>query len=244
MTLLSVLIPTRNEAAWLPHCVSVLSAGLREFEPEAEIIVCDASDDEGAESASRWVDHVVRTSRPNRSKQLNAGAQIARGEFLLFLHADSLLRPDALGELLALCQLRREDPNFVGGWFEIDLIARTDSLFDRATLRAIAEGINFRTRLFHTATADQGIFIRSNLFEHIGGFQDIPLFEGNALIRQMRTRGETAIVGASRLEISARRWESAGPLHMTLKMYALRAGFLAGIPPSTLARFWRSRDKK
>lgn len=241
MTLLSVLIPTRNEATWLPHCVSVLSAGLRELGSNAEIILCDASDDESVESASRWVDRVVKTSRPNRSKQLDAGAQIARGEFLLFLHADSLLKPDTLRALISLCERRREDPHFVGGWFEVELIARSSALFDRATLQAITRGINFRTRRFHTATADQGIFIRSSHFRQIGGFRDTPLFEGNVLVRQMRALGDTEIIGPPRLEISARRWEHAGPLRTTLKMYALRAGFLVGVPPSTLVKFWRAR---
>jgi len=105
-------------------------------------------------------------------------------------------------------------------------------------LSIVAAGINLRTRITHTATGDQGIFVRRGVFERIGGFREWPLFEDVDLVGRMKREGAFAMI-RSPVTISPRRHLQRGVFRSVLLVYALRLGFWVGLSPLTLARWYQ-----
>ncbi len=236
---LSFLIPTVDEEAWIGPSLRALRAGMREIGHRdanfsAEIIVCDGgSSDETVEQARlHGADRVV-IAEAGRARQINAGARQAGGDVLVMLHADSLVGPGAIEAIVEAI-----DAGHVGGWFQVDILPELQTTAASTALGCIAWGINLRTRLFHTATSDQGIFCRREVFEAIGGLPEVSLMEGNLFARALRERGSTAILGRE-LRISGRRWEKNGLFRTILLMYGIRAAHMAGVDPDKLERVWR-----
>ncbi|HMV82754.1 MAG TPA: TIGR04283 family arsenosugar biosynthesis glycosyltransferase [Blastocatellia bacterium] len=223
--LISVILPVLNEETQI---AATLTALVRES--AIEIIVADGgSRDRTTEIAAGFTAvRIVNCEKANRGLQMNQGALAATGETLLFLHADVTLPPDAV---LAIRRVL-EDERILGGCFQIRF---PDAV--PASLHLVARGINFRTRLFRTATGDQSIFIRRRTFDEIGGYRILPLMEDIVLFNAMKQRGRVAVLDG-RVEISPRRWLSRGIWRTVLLMYLLRLGFWLGIHPATLKRFF------
>lgn len=226
--LLSIIIPALNEEDQIAEtlrCVRDAFAGR-----EAEIVLADGGSRDATLPLARQFDEVraIECDRAGRGYQMNAGARAARGEVLLFLHADARLPAGALD---AIERVMRE-PHVVGGCFEIAFPAAAPR-----SLRLVARGINWRTRRFTTATGDQGIFLRRAVFEAIGGYRDLPLMEDIALFNELKRRGRVVVL-PQKIEISPRRWLKFGVWRTVLLMYALRAGYWLGVPPATLKRFF------
>ena len=229
---ISVIIPVLNEASQIAGTLASALAALN-AEPNGrkiEVLVADGgSQDQTTEIAAGFDSvRVIACQQANRGWQMNQGAQAATGDVLLFLHADVTL-PE--GALAAIGQALT-DERVPGGCFQIRFPTSAP-----ASLRVVAGGINFRTRLFRTATGDQAIFIRRGVFEEIGGFQILPLMEDIALFNQMKRRGRVAVLDAQ-VEISPRRWLTHGVWRTVLLMYLLRFGYWLGIHPATLKRFF------
>jgi rSAM/selenodomain-associated transferase 2 len=227
VTPVTIVIPALEEAANLAG----LLPDLRRRFPAAEVIVVDAgSADETAAVAAR---HGVRllVAPRGRARQMNAGARAARGEVLLFLHADTRL-PD--GALAAIAQALG-DPEVVGGRFDV----RFDSA--RPVLRMVAWFMNRRSRLSGIATGDQALFVRRAVFEALGGFPDIPLMEDVELTRRLKRRGRLAALRA-RVITAARKWEREGALRTIVLMWALRLAYFVGVGPARLHRWYYGRD--
>lgn len=216
---LSIVIPALNEA-------DSIGSRLQQLLPlrqrGAEVIVVDGgSHDATPDMASPHSDRVIAAGR-GRARQMNAGAAIARGDTLLFLHADTGLPPDA-DHLIAAALSHRE-----WGRFDVIIAGR------HPMLPVIAAMMNVRSRLTGIATGDQAIFVRSNLFESVGGFPEIPLMEDIALSRLLRQRSAPACLRA-RAITSGRRWERQGVWRTILLMWRLRLAYFLGADPSTLA---------
>src|SRR2546425_611229 len=162
-----------------------------------------------------------------RARQMNAGAAAARGDVLLFLHADTRL-PAGYAQAVAGALA---DPAVVGGRFDVRL--------DAAGLayRAIGRLISLRSRLTRVATGDQAIFVRRAVFERLGGYPLVPLMEDVALSRAMKRVGRVACLSET-VTTSARRWQRHGVARTVLVMWALRAAYYAGVPPARLARVY------
>jgi rSAM/selenodomain-associated transferase 2 len=158
---------------------------------------------------------------------MNAGAAAARGEVLLFLHADTRLPEDA-GDVVARALV---DPGVVGGFFAIVLDA--PGWRYRLTERLIS----VRSRLTGIATGDQAIFVRRAVFEALGGFASLPLMEDVELMHRLRRRGRVAALPEAVIT-SARRWQGRGFWRTVLLMWSLRLAYYAGVAPSTLARWY------
>ena len=223
------MIPTWNEANRLPRLLDAI-AECRP--PPLEVIVVDAGSDDGTRDAAAGRARVLASDR-GRARQQNAGASAARGRVLWFLHADSKPRPEALGEIE-----RAIDEGAAGGCFTIEF--PEEEVERAASLAVIERGINLRTRLSRTGTGDQGIFVRREAFDAIGGFPDWPLLEDVGLFRALKRTGPIAICHGS-LRTSARRWLNRGVVRTMLRMWALRIGFMAGVSPDRLARAWDQR---
>ena len=216
---LSAIIPTLNEA-------SVLAASLQSLaRADVQIVVADGgSEDATVSIARRYTVDVIRAQR-GRALQMNAGASVARGDVLLFVHADTCAPADYVEHIAAALR----DPRVVGGRFDVRL--------DDTALcyRLIGTMINLRSRITRTATGDQGIFVRRRVFQDLGGYPALPLMEDLAFSRMMKDAGTVACLGAA-VTTSARRWREHGVLRTVLLMWALRLGYYAGIPPRWLRR--------
>lgn len=218
----SIIIPVLNEEKSLP---STLGALLR-LNPDEIIVVDGGSTDKTCDiAANERV--ILATSLPGRAKQMNLGASLARGDVLLFLHADTLLPSSANQEVVSAL----EDPGCVGGRFDVRLDARG------WVFRIVGFLISLRSRLTKVATGDQAIFVRRQVFEDLGGFPDIPIMEDIALSRALKKKGRVACL-RSRVVTSGRRWEKEGVWRTILRMWLLRLLFLAGVSPFRLRRFY------
>jgi len=219
--LLSIIIPCLNEGEGIAGTLATL-APLRERGAEA-IVVDGDSRDGTAERAAPWVDAVIMAPR-GRAAQMNAGAARARGEILLFLHADSLL-PDAADALIieGLARTRR-------GWgrFDVTIAGR------HPLLRVVERLMNLRSRLTGIATGDQAIFVTKSLFLAAGGYPEIALMEDVALCKRLKRFGPPLCL-KHRLTTSGRRWEKHGVLCTILLMWRLRLAFWLGADPGKLA---------
>lgn len=217
MLTLSIIVPALNEAANLASALMAL-APLRG--QGVEVIVVDGgSSDDTMARAVPLADRVIVAPR-GRARQMNAGAAVARGRVLLFLHADTRLPADALPLLADIV-----------GWGRFDVAIQGRSPW----LKLVACMMNLRSRLTGIATGDQAIFVSRALFRAVGGFPDIPLMEDIALSKALK-RLEWPVCRAARVTTSGRRWETHGIWRTILLMWRLRLRYFMGADPAQLAR--------
>jgi rSAM/selenodomain-associated transferase 2 len=223
---LSIVVPMLNEEREIARTL----ASLRAAAPGAEIIVVDGGrHDSSVERARPLADRVIQAPR-GRARQMNAGARGARGCVLAFVHADTLVPPtfaSDIAEALSDCAT-------VGGRFDVEL-------GDRAFVyRLIGALISFRSRLSRTATGDQAIFVRRDVFESLGGYREIDICEDLDFARRLKRKGPVACV-RSRVVTSTRRWRQDGVVRTVFTMWAIRLAFLCGVPPARLGRLYADR---
>ena len=219
---LSIVIPVLNEAA---NMVAALDALAPLRARGAEVIVVDGgSADETATLAKPLADFVIASAR-GRATQINAGAAIARGNVLLFLHADTRLPADA-------DRLIREGLAQSGrawGRFDVAIEGR------HPLLPVIAAFMNARSRLTGIATGDQAMFVTRDAFMAAGGFPAIALMEDIELSRRLK-RISPPLCLRARATTSGRRWERRGVVRTVLLMWRLRLAHFFGASPESLAR--------
>lgn len=221
---LSIIIPVLNEAAGLPGVLAALQP-LRAR--GAELIVADGGSQDGSVAlAGAQADHVLATPR-GRARQMNAGAAVASGDWLLFLHADTRL-PDGADALIAQAAVRGAR----WGRFDVRILGRS------AWLPVVAWFMNRRSRLTGIATGDQALFIERSLFVQLGGYADQPLMEDIELCRRLRTLAPPACL-RERVQTSGRRWDERGALRTIALMWALRWRYWRGESPERLAKAYR-----
>jgi rSAM/selenodomain-associated transferase 2 len=227
---LSVIIPALDEEASIAR--AILSC--REAGPCEVIVVDGGSRDRTAEIARGRADAVIEAKR-GRATQMNAGAAVAGGEILLFLHADTLLPRGAVPVVLGALQ----DPAVIGGAFRVRLAASSGvGRYVRAALGITGRMIGARASVSRSYSGDQAIFVRADAFRAVGGYPEIPLMEDVELSRRMLRSGKTVLLPL-RVETSGRRWETWGPLRTVLFMWRLRTGYLLGRTPSRCAEAYR-----
>jgi rSAM/selenodomain-associated transferase 2 len=215
------VVPVLDEAAGIVAALEVLAPLRRAGH---EVIVADGGSEDGsAELARPLCDRVVTAPR-GRASQMNAGAREARGEVLLFLHADTRCPPEAAPAI------EHAMKNHLWGRFDVE-IEGTHPL-----LKVVAWSMNLRSRLTGIATGDQAIFVRRDGF---AGFPEIPLMEDVAFSRAMKRRGAAPACLRSRVRTSGRRWESRGVLRTVLLMWRLRLAYALGADPARLAEKYR-----
>lgn len=221
---ISIIVPALDEAAVLPDLLAALAPFRRRGH---ELIVVDGGSRDATPSlAAAGADRVLEGPR-GRARQMNAGAEAARGEVLWFVHADSRV-PEAADSLIA--DALRGGGRW--GWFDVRLSGR------HPLLRVVEWMMNRRARLTRIATGDQGLFISTELFRAAGGFADIELMEDVELSARLRHHARPMPV-AKPLVTSSRRWERCGILRTILLMWQLRLAYALGAHPAALARRYR-----
>lgn len=199
----TIIIPTLNEEEHLGACLKSLAL-TREME-EVEVLIADGGSEDRTEEIALQFPHtrVLQVAR-GRAQQMNAAAREAKGSILWFLHADSLLPPNALDVL----RQQMRDKEILAGAFGF----RLDG--DGVLLRVIEWGTRLRSSFFEVPYGDQGIFVRSVCFHEVGGYPEQPILEDLELWRKLKKLGKTSILPLSILT-SSRRWTERGVIKTT-----------------------------
>jgi len=215
--MISVIVPALNEESSLGETLdSVCAAG-----GDCEIIVVDGGSTDATRAIAARYGIVVK-ARPGRANQMNRGAAAARGDVLLFLHADVVFSGDGL----AAIETALANSRVIGGNF--DIVYEGSSFTNRVFTQ-----INRWRRPFGIFYGDSGIFVRRDIFEFLGGYRPLPLMEDYDLVRRLVSRGRTVCLKES-LVVSARRWEEFGLLRTTAAWFFLHVSYYLGIP----SRWW------
>lgn len=224
---LSIIIPSLNEQSDIGLCLEALQS-LRDVSIRGmgvEVIVADGgSTDHTRELAELYADQVVSSER-GRAQQMNTGAGYARGEYLMFLHADTELPSDFSTAWL-------DGLNW--GFFPVKLSCSA------WPFRVIERGMNIRSQLFGIGTGDQTLFVRRTLFESFNGFANIPLMEDVEFCRRLKRVSQPSFQRGV-VTTSSRRWEQRGILRTVLQMWRLRFAYFLGVSPQHLARQYYSQ---
>lgn len=219
---LSIVIPTLNEEVVLGSTLE----SVRRSAPGSEVIVSDGGSHDGTLAVAGSFPGVRTLGAPRgRGPQMNAGAAVATGDVLLFLHADTHLPPDA-GTLVASAL---EDPRVVGGSFFLGF----DSAHPILRLSSIASRLNVGWATY----GDQALFLRRSVFEKVGGFAPVPLFEDVELQRRVRRVGRCVKIQRP-VTSSARRFVRVGVVRQQLRNALLVLAYHLGVPPTRLAAWY------
>lgn len=226
-TQLSVIVICLNEGAAIARTLAPLAAWR---ERGVEVIVVDGtSQDDSAQQASPHADLVLVVAA-GRATQLNAGANVAQGKNLLFLHADTLAPLDADRIICA----RIGDANSPLAWGRFNVRIEGSSKW----LAVIAWMMNWRSRLTGIATGDQGLFMTRVAFDAVGGFADQPLMEDIEISQRLR-RLTRPICLTQQVTTSGRRWEARGVWRTVVLMWSLRWRYWRGESAVSLAKEYR-----
>lgn len=228
MESVSIIIPVLNEESGINETIShvkQISSGRA-----VEIIVVDG--DAAGSTIHAITDlYVIRTtSRPGRAMQMNAGAQSASGDIVLFLHADTFLPHRAIG----LIQYVMKSGRYAAGAFSLGL----DS--EKLPLRVIAAAARLRTRMTGIPFGDQSLFMRREYFCKIGGFAEIPLMEDVEIASRIKKLGGRIAVLPERVTTSARKWEREGIVYSIFRNWLIQLSYFMGAPPERLAKIYYS----
>ena len=224
---ISVVIPALDEAASIDSAV-----GSALDDHACECIVVDGGSLDATVERAHGAGARVVSSDTGRSRQLNAGARVARHPLLVFLHADSVL-PHGYG---ATVRRILADPNTACGAFRLR-IQSTDRM-----LRAIAHIANLRAGRLALPYGDQALYVRADRFHQVGGFPDLPVMEDFEFVRRMRRTGRVALASQA-VATSARRWRNEGMWRTTFRNQAAVLAYLGGVAPARIAR-WTGRDRR
>ena len=221
---ISIVVPTLNEA----EGITAVLAGLAPLRARGhEVIVVDGGSSDGTPALARGAaDRVVSAPR-GRASQMNAGAALARGEVLIFLHADTRLPENADARILQGIAASGK------AWGRFDVRIEGESRL----LPVIAFFMNLRSRATGIATGDQAMFVRRDAFQRVGGFPPLELMEDIALSRALK-RLSRPLCLADKAVTSGRRWERRGVLRTMLLMGWLRLRFFFGAASANLARLY------
>ena len=220
----SIIIPVFNEAP----LIRPFLLNLRERTPGAEIIVVDGGSTDGTDRlAEGSCDHVIRSGKRSRAKQMNVGADAAVGDILWFLHSDADVPLESLNEIGRIMR----DPKVCGGFFRIRLPAAP------AVYRLTDSFAHYAGLLLRMRCGDHGMFCRRAAFVDAGGFPDVPLMEDVEFFRRLRHCGRV-VHSNKRIAASPRRYETIGPIRLTFAYGSIATLYLLGVSLSKLASIY------
>lgn len=227
-SIVSIIIPVLNEAAIIQPTLEELR-----FNCDAEIIVVDGGSEDNTAEIARTTGVKTIVVSGGKSAQMNAGAKIARGEILLFLHIDTHL-PANFAELIVQTLDRA---GVIAGAFELAIEGKERSL------RWVEMLVKLRSHLLSLPYGDQAIFVAKQTFVDIGGFAELPIMEDFELIQRLKRQGKIAIAPGA-VVTSGRRWQKLGVWQTTIINQLIIAGYYLGISPTKLSKFYRRQKIK
>ncbi|HKS36721.1 MAG TPA: TIGR04283 family arsenosugar biosynthesis glycosyltransferase [Verrucomicrobiae bacterium] len=219
--MISIVIPTLNEAELLPGSLGRIGA---DIVPHEIVVVDGGSSDASVRIAEAAKCRVLQSAERHRAKQMNLGAANAQGDVLLFLHADTLIPPEGLRAIESVLKNER----VVGGGF------RRRYVNAPAFLQFTCAMADWRGRWLGWHFGDQGIFVRRAAFEALGGFRELAVFEDVDLCRRMKKVGRVVGLRPQVLS-SARRFAKRGALVTSLADLWLTCRYVTGAHPDRLA---------
>ncbi|MGV6819084.1 MAG: TIGR04283 family arsenosugar biosynthesis glycosyltransferase [Parvularcula sp.] len=234
--MISVVIPTLNAASGLPRALnSLLEANVAGL--IREVIITDGGSEDETPMIAEFAGARFVSGKKGRGVQLRAGASLARGEWLLFLHADTALHEgweDAAKMHMATAHDR------VAGVFQL--------AFDQAGVKPalVAMGANLRARLFGLPYGDQGLLISRAHYDRLGGFADMPLFEDVDLIRRVvKAGGRRALrVLPAQAITSAERYVAEGYFARVFRNARCVRMYFSGAPISRIIEVYRGPENR
>ncbi|TBR12572.1 MAG: glycosyltransferase [Rugosibacter sp.] len=222
---LSIIVPVFNEATQMPHLLADLLPLVRHG---CEVIIVDGGSVDGSADIAQATGFLVLQSARGRARQMNAGAEMASGDVLLFLHADTQL-PQGAAVLI-----EQAFSSHAGCWGRFDVCISGQPWM----LRVVSHCMNWRSRLSGIATGDQAIFVTRSAFEAVDGFPDQELMEDIALSNRLGRLSRPACI-SRRVTTSGRRWETFGVWRTIFLMWRLRWHYWRGVPANQLAQAYR-----
>ncbi|MBI3354076.1 MAG: TIGR04283 family arsenosugar biosynthesis glycosyltransferase [Nitrospirae bacterium] len=232
--MVSIIIPVLNEEKNIAKALNNIS----QLKGGKEIIIVDGGSIDNTVSIVNSVGAynytpLLLSSQKGRGCQMNRGAEIAKGETLLFLHADTILLEDGLIKI----QEALKDPEIIGGRFDVK--------FDdgRLVFKLIAFLMNWRSRLTGISTGDQAIFIRKDIFKKICGYPEAPLMEDIELSKRMKRAGSLACL-KNMVITSARKWKEEGIVRTIILMWSLRLLYFFRVSPEALSRIYYRKKQE
>ncbi len=228
----SIVIAVLNEAQRINDLIEHITG----LSPTAdyEIIIIDGDPQGTTINTIENGNVITAIAEKGRAKQMNAGAALAAGDVIIFLHADTELPPgafDSISQALA-------DGEYVGGAFALGI----DS--NNPLIRLTAAASRIRNRLTHIPYGDQAIFMRKKYFDEIGRFSNIPIMEDVELMRRIKKTGRKIRILNQKVKTSARRWEKEGVVYTMLRNMVLVTLFYLGVDPNKLTRFYKADTSK
>ncbi|MGC2424332.1 MAG: TIGR04283 family arsenosugar biosynthesis glycosyltransferase [Nitrospirota bacterium] len=225
----SVIIPVLHEAVNINQVIR----HLRKIDgsESSEIIVVDGSPETDTLEVIEDEDVIKLRAGKGRARQMNKGAAQARGDVLIFLHADTLIPENAFRKVGEVINSGR----YIGGAF--DLLINSERPF----MKFVTWSASLRSRVTRIPYGDQAIFISKDYFDEVGGYKDIPLMEDIELMKRVRRRGGRICILEERAETSARKYVSDGIYFSAVRNHALRILYALGVKPETLAKIYYRR---
>lgn len=224
---ISIVIPTLNEANTLPATLAGLAR------PGVEVIVADGGSQDQTLAVAQEYGAWTVSAPTGRAVQMNAGSRLARGEILLFLHADTRLPADFDQEVRATLA----QPGTSAGAFRLAV----DQPGPRLGL--VVAGVNWRSGCFQLPYGDQGLFLAADLFRALGGYAELPFLEDVELVRRLRRQGKILLTSGAAVT-SARRWQRLGVGQTTLRNQVILLAYFLGVSPQRLQHWYRVGQKR
>ncbi|BAS57438.1 glycosyltransferase involved in cell wall biogenesis [Leptolyngbya boryana NIES-2135] len=217
---ISIVIPVLNEARHLPNTLSIQATDI-------EMIIVDGGSQDETVAIAQSFGVKVLQSNLGRATQMNAGAKVASGEILLFLHADTRL-PDGFDQMI-----RDALKTAIAGAFQLSIDAHQPGI------RWIEQGVNWRSRYLQLPYGDQALFLRTETFHKISGFPDLPIMEDFEFVRTLQQLGKIVILPKPVIT-SGRRWQKLGVFRTTIVNQIVVFAYLIGISPTRIQAWYRS----
>ncbi len=221
---ISIIVPVYNEAL----TINKLIDNLKQFKDHCEIIFVDGGSNDGTNRIIEEKHRLVYSPQKGRSHQMNYGASLAKGDILLFLHADSFLPSDALNQIQRIIYKGHKV-----GCFKIRFNSRS------ILMKICGFMSNLRVRLRNIAFGDQGIFIDRSYFYELGGFPEIPLMEDYQLSMDIKANGERITLAKTTIETSERRFVKKGRLRTMIRMQRLQYMYRKGEDIEVIANLYK-----
>ena len=214
MPKISIIIPTYNESEHLPLLLSDLSI----FNEEIEIIIVDCnSDDKTKDIANIYKTNTHNTKKKNRGLQLNIGAKKAKGEWFIFIHADSRL---SKGWLKKVKLIIRKNENFIY-FFKFKINNK------KIIYRFLEIAVNLRSLIFKAPYGDQGLIIHRGTYFKNKGYRKIPLMEDLDFVKRLKNNVQLKMLNVP-IYTSSRKWEKTNILFQAFKNWNLRQRSIRG----------------